>query len=359
MVSVIRSDLLIGTVESTSKSELLGRENVMKRKREMVHLLLLASLIGSLMRTSEAAACTPFAEILPGSQNLSVGELATVDIHVSTCGVQATAVIFEIQGPHPTLQFLDPHGGEFQFTYEGIAGGTDDLTVTLYLGVEELRGEALVDWGPVLERIDSDTLNDIVTNGPGDCTSVLVEGQDLPEDPTCPLIVQVMDEVERQLYENNIDGRPYGFERSPYLWDHTANIRYGYYDARRNTHHWVGTVRVDAKISLNGRQSQWNMGADSTTGPRIRATLSWECRDSRGISCSTGGTEESVTSPDFRWGRFGHGDSVIHNLNIRYWYLYDFAWRADGYPSYWQTIVFDSHDFSCRSGYTAACRFYW
>jgi len=109
----------------------------------------------------------------------------------------------------------------------------------------------------------------------------------------------------------------------------------------------VGSVRVDARIGLNGRQSNWSQGIAPLEGPRIKGTNKWNCIDDNGnapnTSCSGG--EQARTSSTYRSGRFESTDSSIHRDDSRYWYHFDYAWKASGYPWVftwrdWRSFIF-------------------
>lgn len=114
--------------------------------RWFVRVVVLTSLVGSLTNTSVALECSFWAEISPTYQERVVGSSAAVELSVSTCGTEATAVVFEILGPHPTVQVLDSSGGQFPYSYEGVVSGIDHLRVTLQIDGEQFRGEAQVRW---------------------------------------------------------------------------------------------------------------------------------------------------------------------------------------------------------------------
>lgn len=93
----------------------------------------------------------------------------------------------------------------------------------------------------------------------------------------------------------------------------------------------------------------------------IKATHQWDCVDDNGnlsnTSCS-GGTR-SRTDDTYTPLRYESNDYNYHSDDERYWYNYDYYWKARGYGDIkWKWENWRSFVFRCDRDYSpAACRF--
>lgn len=146
-----------------------------------------------------------------------------------------------------------------------------------------------------------------------------------------------------------------GSKRSKYLWKFSDTLTYGF---RRSdgTFAQVGQVQVFASINLNGGRSDWAMTSGVFSGPRIRATHSFECRTSSGTTCTSGPT--TVANISYTTSTLSTPSNDKHNKSRTYWYGFRYTWLAEGHGSVrWDTGTVESIRFKCDFGLTAPCYF--
>jgi hypothetical protein len=155
-----------------------------------------------------------------------------------------------------------------------------------------------------------------------------------------------------------------GTLQSNYLWTFNDSLRYYIVDSS-GASHYIGTVRVTAKINLNGRQSQWTQTTQVIAGPAIKATHRWNCVDDNGSflnsECNEGtGSWPSHTDTSYRSSTFTTYRTNFHSQTETYWYDFEYYWLASGWSGIqWYSGRGTSYHFSCRNVQTNPCRFRW
>jgi hypothetical protein len=142
-------------------------------------------------------------------------------------------------------------------------------------------------------------------------------------------------------------------------------IAYGYYNG---TFDEVGEFKATAKITLNGRQSQWSQTIRPWTGPSLKPTLYWNCVDDNGPLPNGECNEDTGSWPHYgppaTWqpGTFGGIlKTNYHRQDETYWYDFYYKWQAEGEGSgswYWpNTGHFTSAKFVCSASQSPVCKF--
>lgn len=100
-----------------------------------------------------------------------------------------------------------------------------------------------------------------------------------------------------------------------------------------------GSVRLTARLYLNGREAQWSMTSDAIDGPSIKAEHAWNCTDDRAFLFNIGDSE--CNSNDGEWPNrlntsytSGQWQTSKHDglaQDNDYWYLFGYSWFNSSY----------------------------
>lgn len=128
---------------------------------------------------------------------------------------------------------------------------------------------------------------------------------------------------------------------SDFIWKYKDTFLYRlvYSDGRIEE---VGKVNVDVRITLNGKQSRWDMVSNKFSGPKIRATHSFQCPQ-----CDDKNTQ-TVASLTYRSSSFSTPSNGFSSKSGTYWYGFKFSWKAEGRGDItWTTGTAESFRFVC------------
>lgn len=115
-----------------------------------------------------------------------------------------------------------------------------------------------------------------------------------------------------------------GRERSaePYLWTFSQTAYYG------TTRKILGSVLVEAQVSMNGRQSRNKMTLTRFTGPAIRQSLSIDCRyEADDASC---GDRAHAIAPTYDNESFPLSKNYFHTLGHQYYTDFNYYFGSLG-----------------------------
>jgi hypothetical protein len=135
--------------------------------------------------------------------------------------------------------------------------------------------------------------------------------------------------------------------QSPYLWTFSQTAYYG------TTRKILGSVLVEAQVSMNGRQSRNKMTLTRFTGPAIRQSLYIDCRyEADDASC---GDRAHALAPTYDNESFPLGKNYFHTLGHQYYtdFNYYFGSLGNRNPSstdgFFHVPPLHSAVFTCRT----------